>query len=64
MGARQVIHRGRVGEFGLDTVALPNGLTVTLEVLRHPGAAAVVPLHADGSVTLLRQLRTSVNTQN
>ncbi len=57
MGQRKVVHRGRVGEFGLDTVTLPNGRTVTLEVLRHPGAAAVVPLHDDGSVTLIRQHR-------
>ncbi|GDX82685.1 ADP-ribose pyrophosphatase [Deltaproteobacteria bacterium] len=57
MGSRRVIHRGRVGEFGIDTVTLPNGVTVDLEVLHHPGAAAVVPLHADGSVTLIRQFR-------
>jgi ADP-ribose pyrophosphatase len=36
---------------------LPNGRRVTLEVLRHPGAAAVLPLHDDGTVTLLRQHR-------
>lgn len=28
-----------------------------LEILRHPGAAAVVPLHEDGTVTLIRQHR-------
>lgn len=36
---------------------LPNGRAVLLEVLRHPGAAAVLPLHDDGTVTLLRQHR-------
>lgn len=55
--ARRVIHDGRIGEFGVDTVTLPNGLTVELEVLHHPGAAAVVPLHDDGTVTLIRQHR-------
>ncbi len=54
---RRSIHQGRVGDFGLETVTLPNGVTVTLEILRHPGAAAVVPLHADGTVTLIRQHR-------
>lgn len=36
---------------------LPNGRAVTLEVLRHPGASAVLPLHDDRTVTLLRQHR-------
>lgn len=54
---RKIIHQGRVGVFGLETVTLPNGLEVTLEILRHPGAAAVLPLHEDGTVTLIRQYR-------
>jgi ADP-ribose pyrophosphatase len=54
---RRILHAGRVGEFGISRVQLPNGLTVELEILEHPGAAAVVPLHADGSVTLIRQYR-------
>lgn len=54
---RTSLHRGRVGDFGIETVTLPNGAVVDLEILRHPGAAAVVPLHDDGSVTLIRQHR-------
>ena len=54
---RRSIHQGRVGDFGIETVALPNGRVVDLEILRHPGAAAVVPLHDDGTVTLIRQHR-------
>lgn len=55
--SRREIHAGRVGRFGLEEVELPNGAVVTLEILRHPGAAAVVPVHPDGSVTLIRQHR-------
>jgi ADP-ribose pyrophosphatase len=54
---RSSIHQGRVGDFGLETGVLPNGLQVTLEILRHPGAAAVVPLDSAGNVTLIRQYR-------
>lgn len=54
---RRTIHRGRVGDFGVEAVTLPNGVAVELEILRHPGAAAVVPLHDDGTVTLIRQHR-------
>lgn len=57
---REVLFRGRIGEFGVDTVTLPNGVVAELATLRHPGAAAVVPLHADGTVTLLRQHRHAV----
>lgn len=32
----------------------------TFQVVRHPGGVGVVPLHEDGTVTLIRQLRPSV----
>lgn len=33
----------------------------TYQVVRHPGGVAVLPLHDDGSVTLIRQLRPAVD---
>ena len=51
------IYTGIVVSLNIDTVTLPNGLTVDLEVVRHPGAAAVVPLKDDGTVVLIRQFR-------
>ena len=51
------IYTGIVVNLNVDTVTLPNGLTVDLEVVRHPGAAAVVPLKDDGAVILIRQFR-------
>ena len=41
----------------IDTVTLPNGVTVDLEMVRHPGAAAVVPMKENGTVVLIRQFR-------
>ena len=32
----------------------------TFQVIRHPGGVAVLPLHADGTVTLIRQKRPAV----
>ena len=55
--SRRVVFEGRIVRLGLETATLPNGQTVTLEVIRHPGAAAVVPIHPDGTVTLVHQYR-------
>ncbi|NOT24387.1 MAG: NUDIX hydrolase [Nitrospiraceae bacterium] len=51
------IYTGIVVNLNVDTVTLPNGFTVDLEVVRHSGAAAVVPLKDDGRVILIRQFR-------
>jgi ADP-ribose pyrophosphatase len=51
------IYAGVVVTLNVDTITLPNGITVDLEVVRHPGAAAVVPLKHDGTVLLIRQFR-------
>lgn len=51
------IYNGRVITLNIDTVTLPNGVTIDLEMVRHPGAAAVVPLKEDGKVILIRQFR-------
>jgi len=51
------IYTGKVVTLNIDTVRLPNGETVELETIRHPGAAAVVPVKDDGTVVLIRQFR-------
>jgi ADP-ribose pyrophosphatase len=48
---------GRVVKLSVDRVKLPNGRETTLEMIRHPGAAAVVPLDAENKVHLVRQYR-------
>ena len=54
---RRKIYRGRVVNLDVETVTLPNGATVELEIIRHPGAVAIVPLRDDGTVLLIRQYR-------
>jgi ADP-ribose pyrophosphatase len=51
------IYKGRIVDLRLEEVALPNRGTVTMEVIRHPGAAAIVPLDDEGHVTLIHQFR-------
>lgn len=33
----------------------------TFQIIRHPGGAGVLPLHGDGSLSLIRQLRPAAN---
>ena len=54
---RREIHDGRVVKLAVERVRLPNGNVAELEVIRHPGAAAAVPLDDAGHVWLVRQYR-------
>jgi ADP-ribose pyrophosphatase len=58
--SERVLFRGRVGTWVAEDVRLPNGNEVTLETLRHPGAAAIVPFRSRDRVLLLRQYRHAV----
>ena len=55
--SRRIAYDGKILKVNLDRVALPNGREIDLEFIAHPGAAAVVPLHADGTITMIRQFR-------
>jgi ADP-ribose pyrophosphatase len=57
---RRELWRGNVGSFGEEDVTLADGRRLTLAILQHPGACAVVPLLDDGRVVLLRQYRHAV----
>jgi ADP-ribose pyrophosphatase len=43
--------------FGRERVRLPNGREIDLDIVRHPGAAAVVPFLSPDRVLLIRQFR-------
>jgi ADP-ribose pyrophosphatase len=56
------IYTGRVINLDVDTVRFPNGTIGDLEMIRHPGASAVVPfltdpMSEDPQLLLLRQYR-------
>ena len=53
----RLLHEGRHFSFLRDEVELPNGRRTHREIVRHPGAVAVVPLLPDGRVVLVRQYR-------
>ncbi len=58
----RVVHDGRVVHLSVDTVRFPDGSVGKLELVRHRGAAAVLPVFGppgrpDPEVLLLRQYR-------
>ena len=51
------VKRGFRVEATTERVELPNGTLLDLDIVRHPGAAAVVPFVSDSEVLLIRQYR-------
>jgi len=64
--ASKRVHSGRVINLDIDTVRFPDGSTGQLEIIRHPGAAAVVPFASDPrgkdpTILLIQQYRYAAN---
>ncbi len=57
----QEIYPGKIIRVEKWQVRLPNGETAPREIVRHNGAAAIVPLDRDGNVTLVRQHRIAID---
>ena len=53
----RLLHEGRHFSFLQDEVELPNGLKTYRDIVRHPGAVAIVPVLPDGRIVLVRQYR-------
>lgn len=53
----KTLYTGRIVTLQLDRVVLPNGAECELEIVKHPGGAAIVALDDDLQVCMLRQYR-------
>ncbi|MED4400803.1 NUDIX hydrolase [Metabacillus fastidiosus] len=51
------IFKGRVIDLYLEEVELPNGKTGTREIIKHPGAVAVIALTDDNKLLMVEQYR-------
>lgn len=59
---RRPIHKGRIVDLSIDTVRFPNGKEGELEMIRHSGASAVLPVLSDldaddPQILLIKQYR-------
>lgn len=57
-----LIFDGKVVHLYKDTVELPNGQSAIREIVRHPGAVAVIPLTEEGDVIFVKQYRYPFST--
>ena len=55
------IYAGKIIRVEKWQVSLPNGAAALREIVRHNGAAAIVPVDAEGNVTLVRQHRVAID---
>ncbi|WP_337019963.1 NUDIX hydrolase [Oceanobacillus massiliensis] len=51
------IFNGKVINLQVDEVSLPNGKTSTRELIKHPGAVAVIPITKDNKIIFVEQYR-------
>jgi ADP-ribose pyrophosphatase len=49
--------KGRIFTVTVDRVTVPNGRTVTLDMVRHPGSVVLLPMQDDERIVLIRQYR-------
>ncbi len=60
--ASEVIYDGKVVHLEKWRVELPNGAQANREIIRHVGAAAVLPVDENGMATMVRQWRAALGT--
>ncbi|QBP41388.1 NUDIX hydrolase [Paenisporosarcina antarctica] len=51
------IYDGKVISLRVDEVTLPNGKTSKRELIKHPGAVAIIPITAEGKLVFVEQYR-------
>ena len=55
------IYKGNITEYIVEDVRLPNGEMSQREIVRHDGAAAVIPFTASGELVLVKQYRKAID---
>src|SRR5699024_8212829 len=51
------IYNGKIVHLQVDDVLLPDGQKSKREVIKHPGAVAIIPITPDNKIVLVRQYR-------
>lgn len=51
------LYKGKIITLSVDEIELPNGKTSTREIVKHPGAVAIIPITIDKKVLFVEQYR-------
>ncbi|MBD8070341.1 NUDIX domain-containing protein [Bacillus sp. PS06] len=54
---RKTIFEGKIIDLHVDDVELPNGKTSKREIIKHPGAVAIIAITEDNKILMVRQYR-------
>ncbi len=60
---QRLMHQGKVVGFYEDIVKLPSGKVVTWDLVKHKGAAAVVPVTENDTILLVKQYRNALDQE-
>jgi len=58
--SRELKYKGNIIDLYEDTMAIPNGNIAKWDLIKHIGAAAVVPVMKDGKILMVRQYRNAL----
>ena len=58
---RRTVYEGRIFNLEVDTVELPGGHTVKMEIVRHPGSVVLLPMPSPDEIILIRQYRYTID---
>lgn len=57
INSTSTIYKGKIFHLVSENITLPNGNTTHMDILRHPGASAIIPMADNHTVILLKQYR-------
>ncbi len=55
--SKRIVYTGPVIQVAMEQTELPDGRSLELEMIRHPGASAIVPFVNDEEILIIRQFR-------
>lgn len=54
------VHQGRIFAVQIETIRLPRGGELQVEIVRHPGSVVIIPVTAEHEIVLVRQYRHAI----
>ena len=60
VNSTSILHQGRIFKLQRENITLGEGVVVDMDIIRHPGASAIVPMSHDDSLMLIKQYRHAI----